>query len=73
MICFSSAFVPLFQVLGHGLENCSSAIFCNLSFVALFTDHALTESDQRVISPNPAIVLPAFPEQLGCMGNDSTA
>jgi hypothetical protein len=25
---------------------------------ALFTDHAITESDQRVISPNPAIVLP---------------
>ena len=26
---------------------------------ALFTDHTITESDQRVISPNLAIVLPA--------------
>ncbi len=26
---------------------------------ALFTDHAITQSDQRVISPNLAIVLPA--------------
>src|SRR5258707_8248346 len=34
---------------------------------------AITESDQRVISPNLAIVLPACPKQLGCMGNDSTA
>jgi hypothetical protein len=40
---------------------------------ALFTDNAITESDRRVISPNLAIVLPACPKQLGCMGNDSTA
>jgi hypothetical protein len=32
---------------------------CDLSVVCLFTDNAITESHQRAISPNLAIVLPA--------------